>query len=160
MTPDEFVALLGPAAEQAQRDTGIPAGFTIAQAAVESGWGTSRQCLTDFNYFGIKAIGGWNGETELWQTREVVNGHSVFVMAPFRKYPDLTSGLEDHARFLTDNPRYKAAFEHTNDSCAFAQAVADAGYATDPHYAETIIGIINKHDLKKILDVPAASNKP
>lgn len=154
MIPQAFIALLYPTAKQVQKDTGIPASFTIAQAAVESGWGTSQQCLKDFNYFGIKAIGGWTGDAEMWQTREVVNGHSVYVMAAFRKYPNLIAGLEDHSKFLTDNPRYNPAFLHKDDSCAFAQAVADAGYATDPHYAQTIIGIINGHNLKQY-DKPA-----
>ena len=149
MTPPQFIALLLPSARATQIATGMPASFMIAPAAVESGWGTSQQCQQDFNYFGIKAIGGWTGATQNWETREVINGHSVFVMAAFRKYPNLTAGLEDHAAFLTGNPRYAPAFQHKDDSIAFAQAVAAAGYATDPHYAQTIISIINAHNLKQ-----------
>lgn len=75
----------------------------------------------------------------------------------FRKYPDLTSGLRDHATFLTDNPRYHEAFEHIDDSLAFARAIAAAGYATDPHYAETIIAIIDEHQLQQYDHVGAGS---
>ena len=149
MIPQQFIALLLAPAQATQAVTGIPASFTIAQAAVESGWGTSQQCLQDFNYFGIKAIGGWTGETQNWETREVINGQSVMVNAAFRKYPDLTAGLEDHAAFLTGNERYAPAFQHKDDSIAFAQAVAAAGYATDPHYAQTIISIIQAHSLQQ-----------
>jgi len=151
MTPQAFIALLLPAAEQAQKDTGIPASFTIAQAAVESAWGKSGQCLQDFNYFGIKAQpgDGWHGETQMWPTREVLHNIPEIENCAFRKYPNLTAGLEDHAAFLTGNERYAPAFLHKDDSCAFAEAVAAAGYATDPHYAETICSIINGHNLKQ-----------
>lgn len=149
MTPQAYIALLLAPAQATMAVTGIPASFTLAQGAVESAWYSSQQAIEDFNLFGIKAIGGWDGDTQMWPSREVVDGVSVIVNSAFRKYPDLTSGLEDHAAFLTGNPRYASAFQHCDDSCAFAQAIAAAGYATDPHYADTIIAIINGHDLKQ-----------
>lgn len=151
MTPQQiafFALLIGPA-QATQAATGIPASFTLAQAAVESSWNSSQQALQDFNLFGIKADASWHGETQMWPTREVLHSISEIQDCPFRKYPDLTAGLEDHAAFLTGNPRYAPAFQHKDDSCAFAQAVAAAGYATDPNYAALIISIINGHDLKQ-----------
>ena len=41
MKPQEFIALIGPAAQASAANTGVPASFTVAQAALESGWGTS-----------------------------------------------------------------------------------------------------------------------
>ncbi|HSY30247.1 MAG TPA: glucosaminidase domain-containing protein [Burkholderiaceae bacterium] len=149
MTPTEFIALLAPPAQATQAATGIPASFTIAQGAVESAWYSSGQAVQDFNLFGIKADASWRGVTQIWPTREVVDGHSVMVNARFRKYADLAAGLQDHATFLTGNPRYAPAFQHRDDSCAFAQAVAAAGYASDPHYADSIVAIINGHNLKQ-----------
>ncbi|MDR3480740.1 MAG: glucosaminidase domain-containing protein [Burkholderiaceae bacterium] len=149
MLPNDFIAAIEPAAHAAMLATNIPASFTIAQAAVESAWGKSQQCLQDFNYFGIKADASWHGETQMWPTREVLHNIAEIETCPFRKYPNLTAGLEDHAAFLTGNPRYAAAFEHKGDSCAFAKAVAEAGYATDPHYAEIMCSIIDKHNLKQ-----------
>jgi flagellum-specific peptidoglycan hydrolase FlgJ len=149
MTPQAFIALLLPAAQAAQAATGIPASFTIAQAAVESAWCGSAQAVQDYNLFGIKADAGWHGATQLWPTREVVGGQSEIQHCAFRKYPSLAAGLEDHAAFLTGNPRYASAFAHKDDSCAFAQEIAKAGYATDPHYAEAIVAIIEFHQLKQ-----------
>jgi flagellum-specific peptidoglycan hydrolase FlgJ len=149
MTPTGFIQLLCGPAQATQAATGIPASFTMAQAALESAWNSSAQALQDFNLFGIKADAAWHGNTQLWPTREVVGGKSVVVNAAFRKYPNLTAGLEDHAAFLTHNERYKPAFAHRDDSCAFAEAVAAAGYATDPHYAQKIVAIINGHQLKQ-----------
>ncbi len=38
---DAFIATLVPAAQQAQRSYGVPASVSIAQAVVDSDWGTS-----------------------------------------------------------------------------------------------------------------------
>jgi flagellar protein FlgJ len=149
MTPTVFIPYVLAAAQATQAATGIPASFTIAQAAVESDWDGSGLSQEDFNFFGIKAIGGWTGPSQMWPTQEFLQGHYVTIQAPFRKYASMTEGFEDHAAFLTGNERYKPAFEHTDDSIAFAQAVAAAGYATDPHYAQTIAAIIADHDLKQ-----------
>jgi flagellar protein FlgJ len=149
MTPPDFIALLLAPAQATQAATGIPTSFTLAQAAVESSWNSSLQAQRDFNLFGIKADAAWHGAVGMWPTREVVNGKSVTQICAFRKYPDLTAGLEDHAAFLTGNARYRAAFQHADDSRAFARAVAAAGYATDPHYADTIIAIIDVHQLQQ-----------
>jgi flagellar protein FlgJ len=58
-----FVDRLLPAATAAERGTGIPAHFMVAQAALETGWGKSEPRRADggpsFNIFGIKAGGGW-----------------------------------------------------------------------------------------------------
>ncbi len=125
----------------------IPASFTVAQACLESGWGTHAP---GFNLFGIKSTPDWVGPTTTLATHEVVNGHTVTVEASFRAYPDWLASLRDHAAFLTDNPRYTNAFNFT-DGADFAQAIQACGYATDPHYAEKIISIIDVHNLS-VLD--------
>lgn len=42
-----------------------------------------------------------------------------------------------HGHFLRNNNRYAAAFQHS-DPYAFAWAVADAQYATDPRYYDVL----------------------
>jgi flagellum-specific peptidoglycan hydrolase FlgJ len=78
------------------------------------------------------------------------------VPANWRKYDDWHGCIEDHAEFLINNKRYAPAFEQPapgeGENAApagerFAQAVAAAGYATDPDYAQKIIQIMRAHDL-------------
>ncbi|HEY8027682.1 MAG TPA: glucosaminidase domain-containing protein [Burkholderiaceae bacterium] len=157
MTPTEFIAMMAPPARAIQSATGIPASFTIAQAAVESAWFNSALARQAFNLFGMKADAAWHGETITMPTGEYVDGRDVTIEAAFRKYPDLASGLQGHADFLTHNPRYASAFAHKDDACAFAQAVANAHYATDPHYAQTIISIIKSHGLQQYDKAPDAA---
>ncbi|MHB1176054.1 MAG: glycoside hydrolase family 73 protein [Sulfuriferula sp.] len=150
MLPEDFITALTPGAKACEEKYGIPAGFTIAQAALESGWATSRLSRACFNLFGVKADPSWHGDTVLLPTKEQdKNGVVRTEMAKWRRYKTWSESLEDHAMFLRDNPRYRKAFEH-KDSIGFAQAVADAGYATDIRYAQKLISVINKHKLEAV----------
>jgi len=143
MTPQDFIAALSGPAQASMATTAIPASFVVADAALESGWG--GHC-PGFNLFGIKADPSWTGAVTTQQTHEVVNGQTITITANFRAYADWLSSLNDHATFLMTNPRYQPAFAYTTGAL-FAQAVAAAGYATDPQYAQKIIEIITAHNL-------------
>ena len=141
----EFIAMIAPAAKALELSSKIPASFTIAQAAVESGWGARA---ANNNLFGIKADASWTGPTTLILTHEDVNGVSITVRALFRAYPDWAASLVDHAKFLTENRRYAGAFK-CDSGKDFTIAVANAGYATDPNYASVINSIIDTHQLER-----------
>ena len=145
MKPQDFINAIAPSAVKSFAETRIPASFTLAQAALESGWGNS---VKGFNLFGIKADKSWHGETIDIPTHEVVKGKRVAITAKFRKYGSWFDSINDHARFLTSNPRYHNAFL-VSDGISFTKMIADAGYATDPAYAEKIISIIQSHQLLK-----------
>jgi len=138
MKPQEFLDKIAPAAQECQRNTGIPASFTLAQAALESSWGASAPGC---NLFGIKPGPKWKGAVVLVNTHEVVNGKLVAVLAKFRAYKTWGECLSDRAGFFRDNPRYAACFKETTGP-GWARAVARAGYATDPDYAEKLIAVM------------------
>lgn len=146
MTPNAFIAAIAPPARELALTTKIPASFTIAQAALESGWATSQLAQRYFNLFGVKADPSWKGTVVVLPTYEYVSGQRITVQARWRVYANWLASLSDHAKFLTVNPRYAAAFATTNGA-EFAQAVAAAGYATDPTYASKVISVIRAHDL-------------
>lgn len=154
MTPQDFISAISPAAQASAALTNIPAGFVVADAALESGWGSSGLTQNAMNLFGVKADPSWSGPTYAIPTREFLSGQWTMVNALFRKYSDWLGSIQDHAAFLINNPRYAPAFL-TTDSVSFAQAVAAASYATDPQYAQKIISIINAHNLAS-LDSPAS----
>ena len=158
MTQSEFVnKLLGPA-QKLERKSGVPALFTIAQAALESGWGVHA---IGNNLFGIKANPSWTGKTKTVTTTEYFNDQNqggkfaeVISITPengrykyvvkdsFRDYDSLQDCLEDHTKFLVENSRYAKAFK-TSDPYLFADEVAKAGYATAPAYASTLKSVID-----------------
>jgi flagellar rod assembly protein/muramidase FlgJ len=146
MTPEAFIARLGPLALVSARSSGVPASFIVAQAALESGWGESRLAREANNLFGIKAGTSWNGDTLTLDSREFIDGQWLSQGASWRRYADWQDSIDDHAAFLRGNPRYAACFEHT-DGVGFAGAVARAGYATDPNYASKLSAIIERYGL-------------
>ena len=147
MIPAEFIMRLTSPAVESQRKSGVPASISIAQAALESAWGESGLVKAGNNLFGIKADSRWRGETLTLNTREFIKGHWVVVPALWRKYPSWQASIDDHAAFLKLNPRYKACFLCTT-SPTFARALAQAGYATDPDYANKLIALMSKHQLQ------------
>lgn len=149
MTPQDFISAIAPAAQQSAVQTNIPASFVVADAALESGWGASQLTQQAMNLFGVKADSSWTGPTYAIATREYLNGSWTMVNALFRKYSDWLGSISDHAAFLMSNPRYAPAFA-CSDGPSFAVAVARAGYATDPQYAQKIIAIINAHGLTSL----------
>lgn len=147
MTPIEFVTKIRPGADCCEAAKGIPAGFTVAQAALESGWGSSGLTTRANNLFGIKSSAAWKGSTLTMMTREYIKGQWISVPAVWRRYDCWADCLLDHADFFHVNPRYKKALLFPHDSIRFAEEIAKAGYATDPEYADKLINIIHRHKL-------------
>ena len=147
-TPAEFIARISSCAVESMRQFGVPASVTLAQAALESSWGRSLLATDAFNLFGIKADPSWNGPTVTMHTKEFVNGEPVVVQAKFRRYDGWQPSVDDHAKFLRENPRYEKCFR-TTDGESFAKEVAKAGYATDPEYADKITATMAKRQLQK-----------
>lgn len=143
MLPEAFVTAIATAAQASSKKSGIPASFTIAEGALESGWGNHAP---GNNLFGVKADASWTGAVTIEKTRECVNNQWVMVQAKFRAYPDWQGCMDDHAAFLTTNDRYAPAFQTSNVE-DFTHAIAAAGYATDPNYANEILEIIRAHNL-------------
>ncbi|HWU84926.1 MAG TPA: flagellar assembly peptidoglycan hydrolase FlgJ, partial [Rhodocyclaceae bacterium] len=109
----DFVTRMRPHAQAVERQTGIPAHFMVAQAALETGWGRAEPRFADgrnsFNLFGIKAGRNWRGASVEATTVEYVNGQAQRQTERFRAYGSYAEAFADYARLLTDNPRYSAA---------------------------------------------------
>uniref|UniRef100_UPI001589628D glucosaminidase domain-containing protein n=1 Tax=Burkholderia anthina TaxID=179879 RepID=UPI001589628D len=87
---------------------------------------------------------------------EVVGGKSIEIVASFRAYSDWQGSIDDHAAFLVSNPRYRGAFSSTS-GVEFAEAIAKAGYATDPQYADKLKSIITSRKLDAFDAAPVAA---
>lgn len=138
MPPSAFIGMLAQAAQDCQRKTGIPASITLAQAALESGWGKDA---AGNNLFGIKADRSWTGPTIAFRTTEHLDGKNVSLVDKFRRYDSWLASMVDHAQFLLKNPRYAKCFKQTTGP-DWARELQAAGYATDPAYAEKLIDIM------------------
>lgn len=141
-----FVQRHEAAARQAEGATGIPAAFMIAQAAHETGWGRREIRHADGssanNLFGIKAGASWKGPVAEVLTTEYVDGRPQRVWQKFRAYGSPAESFADYAALMKNQPRYQAVLDAGGDARAFAQGLQRAGYATDPRYADKLVGAI------------------
>ena len=150
----DFVNRVWPHAVQASKATGIPPQFLVAHSALESGWGKSEIKNSDgsssYNLFGIKAGKGWTGATVDAKTTEYVDGEPRQVVEKFRAYGSYEESFRDYAALLRGNPRYGDVIG-SQDGTEFARRLQQAGYATDPMYADKLSRIINGPSLRQAL---------
>lgn len=144
MTQQEFISKIAPIAIDEMRKSLVPASLTIAQAILESGWGTSELATKANNLFGIKGIGPIGSYQKV--SVEYVAGKRIEKRSDFRKYNDWQESVQDHTTKLLE-PQYKNALGASYmEAC---RAVQEAGYATDPNYAQELIKRIEKYKLDK-----------
>lgn len=143
---DAFVQRMLPHAQEASASTGIPPQFMMGQAALETGWGKSEISgaggENSYNLFGIKAGSGWRGRTVDIVTTEYVNGKPHKQVDTFRAYDSYADSFRDYANLLRANPRYQNVLAQGQDAKGFAQGLQQAGYATDPNYAQKLASVI------------------
>lgn len=125
----------------------------IAQAALETGWGTSGLMTRANAYFGIKAGGSWTGSVYTAGTWEVANGEAYNTTANFRAYNSPAESVADYYDLIGHSSRYKNALSYGRDRSTWKTAqqcitaIWSGGYATDTLYVEKIMNTINARSL-------------
>lgn len=165
LTPKQFVEKHLPFAKQTEEKTGISALFTLAQAALETGWGASAPGNM---FFGVKANPSKYPENkrQLLTTREVLKSPDVkfpeiisktkradgdwnyVVKDWFRKYDTPEESFTDHANMLLSNSNFTHAIPFRGDPYKFTEEIQNAvahgkkNYATDPNYVKSLHAVI------------------
>ena len=144
-----FVDRMKSAAQMAAQSSGLPEKLILSQAALESGWG-KREILhadgtSSHNLFGIKASPNWKGKVVEVMTTEYENGVPRKLNQTFRAYDSYADSFADYARLISQSPRYKQVLT-APDAQTAAQRIQEAGYATDPSYAQKLVSIMGYFD--------------
>jgi len=140
MSTREYIDSFKSLAMQEMRMHGVPASITLGQGVLESASGNSKLAKNCNNHFGIKCRSNWTG---------------TFCLADddakdecFRGYPSVYESYRDHSLFLKNSKRYFPLFElSATDYKGWATGLREAGYATNPSYANILIGVIEKYHL-------------
>jgi peptidoglycan hydrolase FlgJ len=164
---NSFISDLWPAAQQAGQQLGVDPSNLIAQAALETNWGThvprDASGRSSNNLFGMKAGGQWNGASVTTGTQEYENGTAVTTTGQFRAYDSRAQSFQDYVSLLRNSPRYAAALNTGSNTYAFATALQRGGYATDPDYASKVSSISGSiRSLVEVLEpaLKSASSRP
>jgi flagellar protein FlgJ len=144
----DFIRSMRPHAERAGQKLGVDPDVLVAQAALETGWGSAVPCNNNgdcsFNLFGIKASSQWSGQTASVPTIEFEDGVAVRKPQRFRAYDSAAASFDDYAKLIGGSGRYQAALGTHDNTAQFAQALQNGGYATDPQYANKIASVVRE----------------
>ena len=137
---EEYIQTYKDWAIRDMKKSGIPASIKLAQAILESADGNSQLATKSNNHFGIKCHNDWNGK-RTYHNDDARN-------ECFRVYKNALQSFEDHTTFLTTRSRYEKLFDlNPTNYKAWARGLKDAGYATNPQYANLLIKIIEENEL-------------
>ncbi len=140
LTNEQYAQKYGDMAREQMSRYGIPASVTLAQGILESGGGASRLAVKANNHFGIKCGSSWSGAT--------ISHDDDSRGECFRKYSSVEESYLDHSLFLVNGSRYSGLFKlSSTDYEGWSRGLSLAGYATDPQYADLLIGIIERGKL-------------
>lgn len=142
-----FINRLATAAQRVGAKYDLYPSVIIAQAALESNWGTSRLGREPFhNLFGVK--GYFAGQTTRQPTSEYQDGHQLLVVDNFRRYQSDEAALRDYAETL-QAPLYRGVHRQYASSYRQATHALQGRYATDPQYEQKLNRLIDGFKLTR-----------
>jgi len=152
-TKAEFVNYLGQYATEIGNDYNLYASVMVAQASLETAYGTSKLGTVGNNLFGIK--GSYAGNSIVMRTwEEESDGSIIWIDAFFRLYPSYYESMIDYAEKLRngvswDANYYKGTWKENTTSYQDATLYLTGRYATDSSYYVKLNAIISAYDLTK-----------
>lgn len=156
---EQFVAGIWQKSQAVAKQLQLNPAVLIAQAALETGWGSKvvrdSQGNNSFNLFNIKADSQWSGPKTSKLTLEYEQGVAVQKRAAFRRYDSVEQSLADYQNFL-NKPRYAKALANAEKPEQYLQELQNAGYATDPNYANKIMTILRSPALQQAINQAAS----
>ncbi|WP_326716858.1 glycoside hydrolase family 73 protein [Vagococcus jeotgali] len=145
-----FIDELVPVAKEMEHSHGVLPSIILAQAILESDWGTSELGATYNNLFGIKSFSP-NDDSVKLETKEFKDGKWITIQANFKVYASWEDCIRDHTQLFVNgvdwDPYIYQGVLLADDYKTAAKALQVSGYATDPTYASKLIGIIEEYDL-------------
>lgn len=157
---EAFVEELVPTAQAIQREYGILASVSLAQAMLESDFGRSQLASVHKNLYGVKTSAD-DPQSALYPTLEFYEEEWVEINDYFKVYPSWQASMKEHAQLMVHgtswNPNQYQTVLAAQDFYTQAQALQSSGYATDPDYAQKLINMIEDWQLHQY-DQPTLSN--
>ena len=131
------------------REKHILPSVAIAQACLESGYGTSAIMMKANAVYGIKAGRTWTGKVYSAKTKECYDGvYYTTITDLFRAYDSLEESVADYYDLITSSYRYKDAVNE-RDYIKCITAIKEGGYATSPTYIKNICKVIEDNNLTR-----------
>jgi flagellum-specific peptidoglycan hydrolase FlgJ len=144
----EFIARIGPIIQEESKARGYKVcSPIIAQACIESAFGTSMLGYKWHNYFGMKCGSSWKGRSINLRTKEEVNSQLISIRDNFRVYSSMEEGVSGYFDFISTK-RY-ANLKSAETPEEYLKRIKADGYATSSSYVNTCMNCVRKYDLEK-----------
>ena len=156
----DFITKVGKLYSKDEIDSGILACVSLAQAILESGYGSTDLAQKANNLHGMKcSLSGntwpgttWNGDKYTKMSPECDNaGNTWMQQSDFRVYGCVEDSIADHSAYLlgaaNGSAQRYAGLAGEKDYRKAAQIIKDGGYATDPKYVDKLVDIIERWNL-------------
>lgn len=148
----QFITTIAPIAQNSANKYRLYPSVMMAQAILESGWGTSAACQApNYNFFGIK--GDYNGASFNMPTKEWSKDKGYYTVdCYFRKYPNMEASFDDNGNKLRNGLSWNASYysgtwRENTQSYKDATSWLQGRYATDPNYAAKLNNLITTYNL-------------
>lgn len=134
----------------------------IAQAILESSWGSSDLAVKANNLFGVK--GDYNGYGYLKESWEVIDGKDITIESWFKHYPSWAESIKDQTSTFHGSDWRKNHYKNVIGEKNYEKATQalTGTYATDPNYGTKLKNIIEAYELTKydpVFEEPEKENE-
>lgn len=144
----KFIETIAPRIKaEAERRGYKVASPIIAQACIESGYGTSSLAYKYHNYFGMKCGSSWKGASVNLKTKEEYNSQLVSIRDNFRVYSSMEDGVVGYFNFI--NTKRYANLKTAETPRQYLEFIKADGYATSSSYVNTCMTAVEKWGLTK-----------
>jgi len=154
MDKHEFIETMGELAMEVNKTSKkhVLPSICVAQACLESGYGSSDTMMKYNAPFGIKYTPSWKGGKYSSRTGEYFDSSYVQIEAAFRAYDSLKEAVQDYYNLLTHSHYYVNVVNNNDVESAVNGLKA---YATDPNYILKVLNVIKINNLQRFDKSPA-----
>ena len=145
----QFIGQIAPLIQAEAKRRGYKvASPIIAQACLESAFGTSSLGYKYHNYFGIKCGSKWTGKSVNMKTKEEYSvGTLTTIRDNFRVYDNMADGVKGYFDFITA-ARY-ANLKDARTPREYLERIKADGYATSSAYIANNMRVVENYGLTK-----------
>jgi N-acetylmuramoyl-L-alanine amidase len=147
----DFISKIAPVIKRYAQQYGFTCcSGIIAQACLESAWGTSDKAARH-NYFGLKYRNGrvscHSGYFKAGSKEEYTKGQLTNIVGSWYKFDSMEKGVEGYFQFITNGPYPTHLLKAADNPRAYLSLLKNAGYATDSNYVESNMRVVDQYNL-------------
>lgn len=121
----------------------------IAQACLESAWGTSDKAA-HHNYFGLKYRAGrvscYSGYFKAGSSEEYKPGQITKIEGTWYAFASMEKGVEGYFQFIKNGP-YPTLTRTADNPRSYLSLLKESGYATSSNYVENNMRVVTQYNL-------------